>query len=179
MFTIKDKYILGYITTIWMYLIYKSNHLYYSDANYDGILLTIIIIGGWLITCNHRMFVMTRKRLCENYYHACNLIYKPYVKNNIVKNIFVKTTNSDNWYELDYILTIKQNSTIEEYREFIAKNQTVHELLKTMNFNAEHKTTKIQYNLMKMDYKTIKWTTLTLIIVIYILYLIVYYNKFN
>ena len=66
-FTLKDKYILGYITAIWVYLCFRANHTSFSYANYDNILLSIIIFGGWYIICSYRTFVMTRGKLCKHY----------------------------------------------------------------------------------------------------------------
>jgi hypothetical protein len=167
-FTLKDKYILGYITAIWVYLCFRANHTSFSYANYDNILLSIIIFGGWYLICSYRTFVMTRGKLCK-YYMETALEYVPYMKDGLVEKIFVKTETEDDWYELDYVLTIQQHCSLPQYNEFVRNNEKVSTLLKTMNSNAERGESKYIYKTLKSDYKAIKWLTFSVIIVCYII----------
>lgn len=141
MFSLKNKYIVILISFIWFYLIYKVNHLH-NNINYYWFPITLFIFGGWVILFNHRLFVMTRKKLSENFYLEQKLEYKPLIKNNIVERIYVKPQGTDNWYEIDYTLTIPQNCLPHVYNNFVVNNSTVRRLLKTMNENANDNITK-------------------------------------
>jgi len=175
MFSLKDKYILGYISAIWVYLVFRAYHTssFYSD--YDCILLTIILFGGWFIVCNYRMFTMTRRKLYD-YYGECDLQYKSYEKNNLVNRIFVKPMIDDDWYELDYILTIPRNCTKAEFKEFAMKNNTVSKLLRTMDNMEDAPGIKRSYQLMKIEYNTTRWVLLFSLIMFYFLYSLVHYE---
>ena len=167
-FTLRDKYILGYITAIWVYLCFRSNHTSTMYANYDYMLLTIVVFGAWYIFCSYRSFVMSRGKLCKHYMET-NLDYVPYIKNGLVNKIFVKTNTEEDWYELDYILTIPQDCSLPQYNEFVKNNDKVSTLLKTMNHNANRKDIAHDYRMMKLDYKSLKWLSFSIIIICYII----------
>ena len=167
-FTLKDKYILGYITAIWVYLCFRANHTSQFYAEYDYILLTIVTFGAWYVMCSYRTFVMTRSELTKHYMES-DLDYVPFIKDGMVENIYVKLHQSENWYELDYILTIPQGCNMEAYNVFVRENNKVSSLLKTMNHNERKGDVRLAYKTMKMDYKTIKWLTFSIIVICYII----------
>lgn len=173
MFTLKDKYILGYITAIWVYLAFRTYHTASMYGNYDFILLSIIIFGGWLIGFNYRMFTMTKRKL-TNYYHECPLSYVYFMKNGLINRIFVQTHGSEDWYELDYILTIPRDCDLATYNSFVTNNGTVDKLLRTMNNMESQPLVKQEYKLLKNEYNTIRWMLLFKICMLYFLYTLVH-----
>lgn len=175
MFSLKDKYILGYIFTIWLYLVFRMNHLARTYADYDSLLLSFIIFGGWYIVCSYRSFVLTRKKLSE-YYYECGLDYKPLMKNGVVDKIYVKIYGTDDWYELDYTLTIPQYSQPNVFYSFVNKNRSVRELLNTMNAMANDMIIGKEYKLLKTEYASVKWLTFSIILLVY---LIVFMAKYS
>lgn len=166
MFSLKDKYILGYLSSIWLYLVYRANHINSIYGEYDYILLTIILFGGWFLLFSYRTFVMTRKYL-SNYYYECKLEYKPYYNKGLVEKIFVRVKGENDWRELDYILTIPKKSHIDEYNSFVVRNDTVRKLLTTMNQTTIDNFKLKEYELMKTEYKSIKWLMFSLLVLIY------------
>lgn len=177
MFSVKNKFILGFIVTLWLYLAFRANHVGTYYNSYDFLILLIFVFGGWFILFNHRYFVMSRKILSQ-YYFECELEYKPYIKDGIVENIFVRLKNTDNWYELDYVLTINKNCNVHQYNDFVKKNGTVRRLLRTMNTMAEDPIVKLEYKRLKTDYNSIRWIMLFVILLsLFLLSLIIYSNN--
>ena len=168
MFSIKDKYILSYICIIWLYLVFRMNHMASYYADYDSILVAFIVFGGWFILCSHRTFTLTRKKL-STYYFESGLDYKPLIKDNIVEKVFVRINGSDDWYELDYILTIPKYCQSSVFYSFVNKNRSVRDLLTTMNKMADDAIIGKEYKLMKVEYSSIKWLSLSLILIVYLI----------
>ena len=177
MFSLKDKVILIYMSFIWIYLAFRTNHTAHFYADYDNILLTFIILGGWFILFSNRTFVMTRKKL-SNYYLESNLEYKPFIKNELVEKIFVKLQHENDWYELDYILTIPKNSSFNQFNKFAIKNGTVRNLLTTMNINANDGYIRHEYNMQKTEYYSIIYLTLFIILLAYLIYVLSIFKQF-
>lgn len=178
MFSLKNKYVLGLISLIWVYLAYKANHLY-SGNNYDWIPITLFIVGGWFTFLNHRMFVMTRKKLSTSFYWEQELEYKPFIRDNLVEKIFLRPIGTNDWYELDYTLTIPKNSPAHIYNDFVKKNGTVRRLLKTMNEAVDNSIVEKEYALLKSEYNGTRWLMLGVIIVCYLIYFMIKYANNN
>ena len=177
MFSLKDKFILIYMSLIWIYLAFRTNHTAEYYADYDYILLTIIILGGWFILFSHRTFVMTRKKL-STYYFESNLEYKPFVKDELVEKVFVRIQHSEDWYELDYLLTLPKYSSFNQFNSFVLENKTVRELLSTMNAKTEDGWVNHEYKMLKLEYNSIKYLTLFIIILAYVICILTFFKQF-
>ena len=177
MFTLKDKYILGYISAIWVYLLFRACHTISQYANYDIILLIIIMFGGWFVVFNHRMFTMTRSKLCKHYLEL-DLEYVPFVKEGVVDRVFVRTINSNDWYEIDYTLTIPRYCGVNVYNEFVSKNSTVSQLLKSMNNKADEGLCAKEYKMLKTEYNSIRWLMLFVICMFFLFYFLISTNQY-
>lgn len=171
--TVKEKYTIGISIFTIGYLMWRKDN-FFVDPIYDHVALSIILLVLWFIFFSHRTFVMTRKRLCTYYYDNSLLEYKALMIRGIIKDIYVRVKGYNDWYKLDYILTIPKGCGYNIYEEFTNKNQTVGELLKTMNSKAEDITTGGSYRTMKSNYITFKYMTLIFLFIFECIYWIVY-----
>lgn len=174
---IKESYITGIGIIIIIYLIWRTNQLYISSI-YDHILINFILICLWYICFSYRDFVMTRKRL-SNYYNSCILEYKALVISGLIKDIYVRVKGFDDWYKLDYSLTISKDSGYNIYEEFISKNLTVADLLKTMNNNANSFNIGSSYKMLKNNYIIFKYLSLIFLLIFELLYWLIYIHINN
>ena len=121
------------IVMLFLFIAYNNRNFY---ETYNIHLNTLIIVYlcfhvGYVIA-NYREFVMTTSKL-RKYYTDNNLRYKSSTLiNRKINRIFVNDYVSDYWYELDYMLTIPRNCSVEEYNKFIEENKTIHQLYSTM-----------------------------------------------
>lgn len=178
MFRLKDKFILGIIALIWGYLCFRINHMGIYYERFDPIILIILLYGIWFICFNNRFFTMTIGKLTSKMYFTQSMIeYKPLIINNEVKNVYVKLKGEDDWYELDYWLTIKQNCSFEEYEKFAQKNKTIGLLLNTMETNKKLPFFEAQYKFNVSDYNLLKWIMFALVnAVCGLIVWLIYYN---
>lgn len=176
MFSVKNKYILAFITMLWVYLAFRLNNNNSVYCESDIIIVLLFMIGGWFICFNHRLFTMTRKRLSK-YFFECELEYKSYVKDGLVEQIFVKTKNSEDWYELDYLLTINKGCNVHQYNEFVMRNGTVRRLLKTMNAATDNPLISKEYELYKTEYNSVRWLMLFVVILSLFIFTLVKYSN--
>lgn len=172
--SVKENYTIGIGLIVVSYLMWRSFHLYYESI-YDHILLNFILFSIWYIRFNYRSFVMTRKRL-SSYYHANILEYKSLLVQGILKDVYVRVKGYEDWYKLDYSLTISKGCGYNIYEEFTSKNLTVKDLLSTMNKNADDLSIGNQYRIMKCNYTTFKYLSLSFFIIFEIFYWLIYNN---
>lgn len=169
---VKENYTVGIGIILIIYLMWRTNHIY-EDCIYDHILINFILFCMWYIFFNYRSFVMTRNRL-SGYYHASILEYKALLVKGLMKDIYVRVKDYDDWYKLDYSLTIRKDSGYNVYEDFVSKNITVDDLLTTMNKNAESLVCGNRYKLMKSDYKIFKYMSLIFLLIFEFLYWMIY-----
>lgn len=171
--TVKEKYTIGISIFIIGYLMWRKDN-FFVDPIYDHVALSIILLVLWFIFFNHRIFVMTRKRLCSNYYDNNLLEYKGLMVRGIIEDIYVRIKGDIDWYKLDYILTIPNGCGYNIYEEFTNKNQTVGDLLKTMNSKADDAFIGSKYKMMKNNYKAFKYISLIFLILFECLHWLIY-----
>lgn len=175
MFSVKNKYILTFITMLWLYLVFRmNNNNAYCES--DIIIVLLVIVSGWIMCFNHRLFVMTRKKLSKHFFE-CELEYKSFIKDELVEQIFVRVKNSEDWYELDYLLTINKGCNVSQYNEFVMRNGTVRRLLKTMNAATDNQLILKEYELYKTEYNSIRWLMLFVIILTMFIFILIKYSN--
>lgn len=182
MFSKRDIIYLIYSLGIISYLLMRYvNYDIYQSYKYsllDVIVFYTIPIFFWYTIINYRSFIMTIKRLKKfNKTNEIEYCTYEYSKKNIrkiyarIKSNYWDDYYDTNWYELDYDLTIPQQSYLSTYNDFIQKNNTVEKLLLYMN-NRYTKKQEIKEN----DYKYFKYLSLIFILATIIVHMIICFN---
>ena len=177
-----DKYYLSFSFALLLYLIFRYNHLGSQYSICDILMLYVLALMIWFMKMNYRHFVMSISRL-HKFGGREKLEYCLYSnKKHEVKNIYVRackendydTITDDSWYELDYILTLSTKLSVDEYKKFFSRNNTVSKLLDTMNCNYD--ISHLAYKRMKSDYNCFRYLALSFILVAICFNLLVFYN---
>lgn len=171
---IREKYIIGFSLIVFGYLVWRVNNTFY-DSIYDHILVNFILLCLWYINFSYRDFVMTLGKL-NNYYPKSRLEYKCLRINNIIKDIYVRVFDYDDWYKLDYSLTIPNNVNNAEYDKFVSNNVTVSDLIKSMSIKKDDIVIGGRYRIMCSNYQIFKYMTLIFYIIFEFFYWMIYIN---
>ena len=179
----RDCHILLMLLVVVLYLWFRMLGMFSEVFIYtDHLILMYILFCIWVVVYNHRLYVMTRKRLCNMWKQVgdhCQLEYKTYEHLGIIERIFVRVSNENypNWYELDYTLcNIPKGTCTNVFNTFRLYNTTVSSLLHTMNSNANDKLIGEKYDLMKCDYGCFRWLTCLFLVLFYAVYIVILMN---
>lgn len=180
----RDQYILLCILFIVFYLSLRILGFFSESYIYtDHLCIFFILFFSWLILFNHRLFVMTRKRLSNMIKYVgqdCELLYKIHERNGVIDGIYVKLNDSTypNWYELDYILSgIDKDCGMNVYNTFRIYNSSVGDLLHTMCHNSEDVLIGERYKQYKSDYNCYRWLSLFMLYgMVYLVYIVILMN---
>lgn len=135
----RDVHLVAYLLILVAILIGKMIH---SEYGIDYLTFTIIYIyfGLWWFICNRRYYVLTVEKM-DGWNKEDYLTYQYQFTYGVIENhrqmkinhVYVKRYNDNEYYELDYALTLGKDINISEYNKFIRENGTVGALCMNMS----------------------------------------------
>lgn len=172
MISVKDKYITIFITTIFVFVLWLYKNPQYIFI-YQHVLCLYCIFGICFFLGYNELFVMTTKKL-ERYASANHVHYKYTLKSDkiTVNKVYASVGDSDEWYELDYSLTIPKNSDLLIVKNFAKFYDTVGILLNTMEYRKQDPQYAERIAMYKMDNETTRSLTLLSCAIFTIIYLL-------
>lgn len=171
MVTNKRKWECIWLITILAFLGASSFNVENVSNRQIVITIFVVLLFLWDMLFNYRRFHMTRSHLSEGA-ASDSLEYMYYTSLDpcIINKIWVRNPYIDStWYELDYKLCIPKNCNEVAFNDFTIANKKSHDLLWTMNQNANRTASIDSYQTFKKRYNISRYVSLAIIIISFLI----------